>query len=114
MVGEKMVLKTPHNILLKFYSETGWLGGVVFSAILALILFKSMVNAYYGNQSDRWLLVAVVSTLFHSLFTALFLTPGSLFFATLLFSFVLYRNKALVGEKTASMQFISFNFYLFY
>ncbi|MDK1310617.1 O-antigen ligase family protein [Pseudoalteromonas ardens] len=110
MVGEKMVLKTPHNILLKFYSETGWLGGVVFSAILALILFKSMVNAYYGNQSDRWLLVAVVSTLFHSLFTALFLTPGSLFFATLLFSFVLYRNKALVGEKTASMQFISFNF----
>ncbi|KAF7781595.1 hypothetical protein PRUB_b0871 [Pseudoalteromonas rubra] len=109
MVGEKVVLKTPHNILLKFYSETGWLGGLVFSAILALILFKSMVNAYYGNQSDRWLLVAVVSTLFHSLFTALFLTPGSLFFAILLFSFVLYRNKALIGENTARTRLVSSN-----
>ncbi|MCG7534312.1 O-antigen ligase family protein [Pseudoalteromonas sp. OOF1S-7] len=110
MVGEDLVLKTPHNIVLKFFSETGWPGGLIFAAILALILFKSMVNAYKGNQTDRWLLVAVISALFHSMFTALFLTPGSLFFATLLFSFVLYRNKELAGEDTPVKQRIRFKY----
>ncbi|WP_125557590.1 O-antigen ligase family protein [Pseudoalteromonas rubra] len=109
-VGQSSILKTPHNILLKFYSETGWLGGLVFSVMFALLFFKSMVNAYYGSQSDRWLLVAVVSTLFHSLFTALFLTPGSLFFAILLFSFVLYRNEQLTDKKTTKKQFVRFSY----
>ncbi|WP_046006797.1 O-antigen ligase family protein [Pseudoalteromonas rubra] len=110
MVGENQILRTPHNIALKFFSETGWLGGLIFSSILALLLFKSMVNAYTGNQTDRWLLVAVVSTVFHSMFTALFLTPASLFFAILLFSFVLYRNKELIEENTTDMKVLRFRY----
>ncbi|QTL37467.1 O-antigen ligase family protein [Pseudoalteromonas viridis] len=110
MVGENLVLTTPHNIALKFFSETGWLGGMIFCAILTLIVFKSIVNAYKGNQTDRWLLVATISTLFHSMFTALFLTPGSLFFAILMFSFVLYRNKELTEENTMARKVIRFRY----
>ncbi|MCF2909501.1 O-antigen ligase family protein [Pseudoalteromonas sp. DL2-H2.2] len=110
MAGENRILRTPHNIALKFLSETGWLGGLIFSSILALLLFKSMVNAYKGNQTDRWLLVAVVSTVFHSMFTALFLTPASLFFAILLLSFVLYRNKELIEENTTGMKVLRFGY----
>ncbi|WP_125779299.1 O-antigen ligase family protein [Pseudoalteromonas rubra] len=109
-VGENQILRTPHNIALKFFSETGWLGGLIFSSILALLMFKSMVNAYKGNQTDRWLLVAVISTVFHSMFTALFLTPASLFFAILLFSFVLYRNKELINENTTEMKVLRFRY----
>ncbi|WP_125718023.1 O-antigen ligase family protein [Pseudoalteromonas rubra] len=110
MVGSGLILKTPHNIALKFFSETGWAGGLIFCAILTLMVFKSMVNAYKGNQIDRWLLVAMISTVFHSMFTALFLTPASLFFAILLFSFVLYRNKELIEENRTDKKVIRFQY----
>ena len=85
-INEHQILRTPHNIVLKLYSELGLVGGSFFLILLGYFLFSSLFNAIKGSLIDKWLLVGVVATLFHSLVSAVFLTPASLFFSFLLFT----------------------------
>ncbi|WP_246125381.1 O-antigen ligase family protein [Exilibacterium tricleocarpae] len=91
-INERQILRTPHNIILKLYSELGLIGGSVFVAFLSYIFFSALANAVRGEYIDKWLFVAVFATLFHSLFSAVFLTPASLFFSTILFATVIRRS----------------------
>ncbi|MEJ6472674.1 O-antigen ligase family protein [Pseudoalteromonas piscicida] len=99
LVSYNTALKTPHNILLKVFSELGWFGGLLFTSIFIFIIYFAIVNAMHGGVADKLALVSVISTMFHSLFTALFLTPASLYFSVLLFSFVLYRLNLKTNTK---------------
>lgn len=92
-VNEHQILRTPHNIVLKIYSEQGWIGGTFFVVLLLCIWLKSLLNAIYGTFSDRWQMVAITALLFHSLASAVFLTPGSLFFAVLLIASIATPRK---------------------
>ncbi len=98
-VNEHQVLRTPHNIILKIYSEQGVLGGTIFLAILLWLYVSAIKNAFSGSFYDRWLLVACTALLFHSLLSAVFLTPGSLFFAILLFALIVRRSGELRPVK---------------
>jgi tetratricopeptide (TPR) repeat protein len=56
--------------------------------MLAYLLLSAFYNALRGDYVDKWLFVAVSSTLFHSLVSAVLLTPTSLFFFTILIAVV--------------------------
>ena len=86
-VSDSTILRTPHNISLKMFSEVGYIGGIVFILIVLSILWSGLKSAYFGTYTEKWLFVALFALLFHAHFSAVFLTPGSLFFAVLLFSF---------------------------
>lgn len=90
-VNESQILRTPHNIVLKLYSEIGLIGGTLFLLMLGYLLLSAIYNAIKGTLIDKWLLVAVVATLFHSMVSAVFLTPASLLFSFLLFSLLQSR-----------------------
>ncbi len=94
-VNEYQILRTPHNIVLKLYSELGFLGGTLFLLLLTYLLLSAFYNALKGTLIDKWLLVAVVATLFHSMVSAVFLTPASLMFSFLLFTLVQSRLAVL-------------------
>ena len=94
-VNEHQVLRTPHNIILKIYSEQGVLGGTIFLAILLWLYVSALRNAFSGGFYDRWLLVACTALLFHSMLSAVFLTPGSLFFAIPIFALIVRRSREL-------------------
>ncbi|MGI0117670.1 O-antigen ligase family protein [Zooshikella sp. RANM57] len=91
MVSEKVILRTPHNIILKMYSELGIIGGTFFAFLLMCLFFCAFYNALKGEIYDKWLLIATMSTLFHSLLSAVFLTPVSLFFSSILFAVIIKR-----------------------
>ncbi len=90
-INEHQILRTPHNIVLKLYSELGLVGGSLFLILLCYFLCSTLFNAVKGTLIDKWLLVSVVATLFHSLVSAVFLTPASLFFSFMLFTVIQSR-----------------------
>lgn len=94
-INEHQILRTPHNIALKLYSEIGIIGGTLFLLLLGYFFISALYSAIKGTLIDKWLLVAVVATLFHSMVSAVFLTPGSLFFSFFLFTLVQSRLLAL-------------------
>lgn len=94
-VDENQILRTPHNIVLKIYSEQGYIGGTLFFLLLSSLFIFSIHNGIKGSFTDRWLLVACTALLFHSMLSAVFLTPGSLFFSILLFSMIICRYREL-------------------
>lgn len=98
-INEHQILRTPHNIVLKLYSELGLLGGSLFLLLLTYLFFTSLYNAIKGSLIDKWLFVAATATFFHSLVSAVFLTPASLFFAGLLFTVILKRFSELKTQK---------------
>jgi O-antigen ligase len=98
-VNESQVLRTPHNIVLKLYSEIGVIGGTLFLIILGYLFLSAFYNAIKGTLIDKWLLVAVVATLFHSMVSAVFLTPASLLFSFLLFTLVQSRFLTVYKPK---------------
>ncbi len=85
-INEHQILRTPHNIVLKLFSELGLFGGSLFLMLLGYLLSSALFNAIKGSLIDKWLLVGVIATLFHSLVSAVFLTPASLFFSFMLFT----------------------------
>ena len=97
-VSDSTILRTPHNISLKMFSEVGYIGGIVFILIVLSILWSGLKSAYFGTYTEKWLFVALFALLFHAHFSAVFLTPGSLFFAVLLFSLILIRNNNSVRK----------------
>ena len=107
-INERQVLRTPHNIVLKLYSEIGLIGGTLFLIMLGYLLLSAFYNAIKGTLIDKWLLVAVVATLFHSMVSAVFLTPGSLLFSFLLFALV--QSRFLTAYKPSFQ--LQINFYL--
>ena len=80
------------------FSEVGYIGGIVFILIVLSILWSGLKSAYFGTYTEKWLFVALFALLFHAHFSAVFLTPGSLFFAVLLFSLILIRNNNSVRK----------------
>jgi O-antigen ligase len=84
-INEHQILRTPHNIVLKLYSELGYLGGTLFLLFLVYFFIAAFVNAWRGGYVDKWLFVGVSATLFHTMLSAVLLTPASLFFSCLLF-----------------------------
>lgn len=104
-INEKQILRTPHNIVLKLYSELGLIGGTLFLLLLGYFFLSALYNAVVGSLIDKWLLVAVTALMFHSLVSAVYLTPGSLFFAWLLLTTVTSR----FSFKTGSWRKIKLN-----
>lgn len=99
-INENQILRTPHNIVLKVYSEQGLIGGTIFLLMLIWVYLKAIRNAYDGDFYDRWLCVACTALFFHSLLSAVFLTPASLFFSILLFSLIIKRSEELRTRKS--------------
>jgi tetratricopeptide (TPR) repeat protein len=99
-INEHQILRTPHNIFLKFYTEQGFVGGTLFFLSLLARCLLATFNAFKGSFKDRWILVAVTATLFHSLLSAVFLTPGSLFFSIFIFTIVVKRFGTLRGLRS--------------
>lgn len=91
-VNEHQILRTPHNFVLKVYSEQGVIGGSLMLALLALCYLRAIYQAFYGGFYDRWVLVALTALLFHSMLSAVFLTPASLYFALFIFAFITTRH----------------------
>jgi O-antigen ligase len=99
-VKEKYVWTNPHNIILKFFSELGWLGGLFFF-ILLLVLFKMTLHIIlHGDTKDYFIAIGVGATLFHAMLSAVFLTPVQLFFVSFLFAVLLYRHHIFKSSKT--------------
>ena len=71
-VNERQILRTPHNIILKIYTELGWLGGSIFLLLFIYVFSSAFYSAIKGGGIDKWLFVAVSATSFHSLFSAVF------------------------------------------
>lgn len=101
-INEEQILRTPHNILLKIYSEQGWIGGSLFLVIISWLYLVMIHNAVKGAFMDRWLLVAGTALFFHSMLSAVFLTPGSLFFSILLFAVVIKRKHELQSSQAVA------------
>ena len=115
MVNENTILRTPHNIVMKLYSELGYIGGSIFLGFLAYLFCIALYNAFTGTYIDKWLFVGVCATLIHAMLSAVLLTPGSLFFAMLLFTTV---NSRVVEKIQFNFSFplnktIRFGFLLF-
>lgn len=102
-VDENNILRTPHNIVLKLYSELGYLGGTLFSLLLLYILITACINAWVGGYVDKWLFVGVCATLIHTMLSAVLLTPASLFFSCLLFATV---NARFIGRRDPKRSFM--------
>ena len=90
-VSEHYILRTPHNIVLKIYSELGYIGGTMFLALLCYLFIIAFLNAYYAGYIDKWLFVGASATLIHSMLSAVLLTPASLFFSAILFAVITAR-----------------------
>lgn len=91
-VNDKQVLTTPHNFVLKIFSELGFIGGLLIIALYGITFLRGCINAYLGDTLDRWLLVALIATFFHSLVSGVFLNAPSLFFSCLLFALIYSRD----------------------
>ncbi|MBQ4834723.1 DUF5957 family protein [Pseudoalteromonas luteoviolacea] len=102
-ITELSILKTPYNILLKFYSELGFIGGSLFLVIFGFIFVQAFVNLLKGDYVDAWIFMAVFSLYFHSMFSSVFLTPASLFFSIFLFSLMLLRGNNYFS-RTVSLE----------
>jgi len=98
-VNEKMVWTNPHNIILKFISELNWLGGIIFVLLLLLFSKLALSLVLYGQKLDYIIVIAFSATMFHSMLSAVFLTPVQLFYASFLFALFLYRYNTLIGIK---------------
>ena len=57
-INEKKVWTNPHNIILKFFSEIGWIGGGFFILLLFLLLKMSFTLLSYGNKEDYLIVTA--------------------------------------------------------
>ncbi|MCJ8313976.1 MAG: O-antigen ligase family protein [Saccharospirillaceae bacterium] len=105
-INEKQILITPHNIVLKIYSELGLIFGTVFVFILFYLLLQAFINALKGNHTDKWLFVGLAATLFHSMLSAVLLTPVSLFFSCMLISLILSRIQQPILKPRNSYTYI--------
>lgn len=101
-VNEHQILRTPHNFVLKVYSEQGVVGGSLMLALLALFYLRALYQAFYGGFYDRWVLVALTALLFHSMLSAVFLTPASLYFAIFIFAFI---SPQPTGKESSTTQY---------
>lgn len=99
-VNEKQVFTNPHNIILKFTSELGWIGGFLFIGILIILTRMVIVTLLKGEKLDYFIAIAFGATLFHAMLSAVFLTPTNLFFSTILFAVLIYRYHTLTSYKT--------------
>ena len=112
-VSERKVFTNPHNIILKFTSELGWIGGLLFIVLLTLLSKMVFSIVSKGEKIDYMLTIAFGATLFHSMLSAVFLTPANLFFVTVLFGMILYRYYSFVTYKSIfKIQKIYFKSYL--
>lgn len=93
-VSRYQVLLSPYNIILKFYSELGLVGGSLFALLYGWVLFRALRNLLNGNFIDAWIFMAVFSLSFHAMFSSVYLTPVSLFFSVILFSVVFSKEKS--------------------
>ncbi|WP_046007228.1 O-antigen ligase family protein [Pseudoalteromonas rubra] len=92
MVNHQSLLKTPHNIFAKLYTELGWPGGTLFALVLLYYLWQAWLGAWIGGLTERWLCVAYSALLINAQFSAVFLTPVSLAFSVLLIAAIHSRS----------------------
>ncbi|KIM03611.1 MAG: hypothetical protein KU29_11425 [Sulfurovum sp. FS06-10] len=99
-VNETEIFTNPHNIILKFTSELGWIGGLLFIFILIILTRMVIIILLKGEQLDYFIAIAFGATFFHAMLSAVFLTPTNLFFSTFLFGVLIYRYHTLTSYKT--------------
>lgn len=93
------VLKHPHNLLLKYTSELGIVGGLIFLVILGLLIKVVYYNTLHGDRIDMLLAISFGANVLHAMVSAVFLTPASILFVSLLISVILYRYIQHVPQK---------------
>jgi len=98
-INENQILRTPHNILVKVFSELGYAGGVLFFLLLTYCFLMAVINAFKGDYIDKWLFVGVSATLFHTMVSAVLLTPVSLFFFSLFMATIVSRSELQFVNK---------------
>ena len=94
-VNERQILVSPHNLLLKIYSELGIIFGSIFALIIIYLFISALINAIKGGYIDKWLFVGLGATLFHSMVSAVIITPVSLFFSSILMAVIIKRSTEL-------------------
>lgn len=119
-VNEFEVFSNPHNIILNFTSELGWIGGGIFIVIIIFFIRMVFYNIYYGNKIDYIVAIALGTNFLHSMLSAIFLTPANMFFMTFLFAILLYRyfnrveKKILFIFKKVYLKFLFIGILLFF
>ncbi|KZW98487.1 hypothetical protein JL49_22995 [Pseudoalteromonas luteoviolacea] len=106
-VSNYSILPSPYNIILKFYSESGFLGGSLFLVLFGWFFAQSLMNFLKGAIVDAWIFMAVFSLFFHAMFSSVFLTPVSLFFSLILFSVVVSRSELSNGVFSLSKKLVA-------
>ncbi|WP_187301410.1 DUF5957 family protein [Pseudoalteromonas luteoviolacea] len=104
-ISNMKVLRTPYNIVLKFYSELGFLGGSLFLILFSMVVIRAFLNFLKGGFVDAWIFIAVFALCFHAMFSSVFLTPVSLFFSIPLFA-VVFSRESLNGIQPMNMRWI--------
>ena len=99
-VNEKNVFTNPHNIIMKFLSELGWIGGFIFVSILIVLMKMTIKNTLKGDKIDHMIAIAFGANLFNSMLSAVFLTATNIFFTTFLLAIIIYRYYTFTTYKT--------------
>ncbi len=94
-INERQVLTSPHNLLLKIYSELGLVFGSIFAIMIIYLFINALINAMKGDYIDKWLFVGLGATFFHSMVSAVIITPVSLFFSAILMAVIIKRSTEL-------------------
>lgn len=89
-VSPNMVLSDPHNIFLKMFSELGYGGGVLFILLFLYLSFIAIKNTITGGRIDGILCVSWISLVIHAMFSAVFLTPVTLFFGSIIIAMIFF------------------------
>ena len=113
LIGLNILLKHPHNIILKYTSEIGIFGGILFIIIIYMIIKMLLFNITNGDIIDIIITISFGATLFQSMFSAVFLTPVSIFFISFLIAMILYRYSVL-GSFKIIFEISKFKYYYLY
>ena len=119
-VNEFEVFSNPHNIILNFSSELGWVGGFLSIVILIIFIIIMVSNILHGDIRDYIIATAFFTNLLHSMLSALFLTPVHLFFVTFIFAMLLYRyfsrakKRVILTLKLTHLKFLPILMFLWF
>ena len=86
LVSEHSILRTPHNFLVKMFTEIGYLGGIIFLTLFIYFWGIALWIAFIGTLTDKITFIALSASFIHAQTSAVFLTPVSFAFSMLVFS----------------------------
>ncbi|MGF1718450.1 O-antigen ligase family protein [Vibrio kyushuensis] len=106
-INERQILRTPHNFIVKMYTEIGWVGGTLFLLMYAWLVIQTL-KFVWKKPMHGWVLIATSTFLLHSLMSQVFLSPLSYIFAILLFSCLTGHKESEPLESNNLMKGVSY------